>query len=191
MEEPNEIDMIDDQPMDERLGAFLTEDCSEGGSICDFSLAEYDEMLLVDTTTATTKHPDDFLSPHHDMRPRTPPPPTSKHDSCEAYIFFSPCLAEDSDEAEIFLSPCVPEDTFATQNPYQKAIDQLRASMKRSEETRRQILCNQILLPLPTALPDLPPTSIEFFTGSRSTLTAGLEQSRAMLFSYVQQSETL
>jgi hypothetical protein len=131
-----------------------------------------DELNWMDASDDLT---DDFLLVNDDQRSQTPPsiPPQDY-----------------SSDTDIFLSP-LQDKSLSPDNDYQRAIDQLRASMKRSEETRRQIICNQLLLQHSTPTPALLPSSLEFSTGSRSTLTVGLEQSRSMLMSYVQQTESL
>jgi hypothetical protein len=144
MNELNQIDLMDDEThMDKRLGAFLTEASlmtSEG----DFTPNKLDELNWMDASDDST---DDFLMlVNDDKRSQTPPsiPPQDY-----------------SSDTDIFLSP-LQDKSLSPDNDYQKAIDQLRASMKRSEE----IICNQLLLQQSTPTPELLPSSLEFCTGS-------------------------
>lgn len=101
------------------------------------------------------------------------------------------------------LSPCFRPSAHSAQfsdEKYNEALQKLAESMQRTEETRRQvILQRQILMPQPP----LPSTervdagrSISpgrssilnaFFSGSRCTLTNGLDQSRKQLSMYMTQ----
>jgi hypothetical protein len=69
-------------------------------------------------------------------------------------------------------------------------IDLLLESMKRSEETRQQIIRHQLFIQ-PDPLVDKPiASSKELLCGHGSKLTTSLEQSRSILMSYMQQLQT-
>lgn len=91
-----------------------------------------------------------------------------------------------------------------SQFKYNKALEKLALSMRRTEESRSQIMRQRELVDLrkesraraTTIAPPAPqrPSSPSsgsivsgFFTGSRTTLTSGLEQSRKQLRSYMNQ----
>lgn len=86
-------------------------------------------------------------------------------------------------------------DTIAStsDDPYKLALKQLALSMQRSELTRNEIIRQRRLAEAQASLPPTPAVSNanRFFTGSRATLTVGLEQSRRMLQAYMGQMKTL
>jgi hypothetical protein len=93
---------------------------------------------------------------------------------------------------DVFLSHApsiVSSESRDCDEEYLIAILRLRASMRHSEETRQHIRSQ--LFTRPSAPTNSFPNSMDFFAGSRSTLTTGLEHSRQMLMTYLQPMESL
>jgi hypothetical protein len=173
-QEMDQIDLMDCIPRDEELGDFLT----EVGPLANADDSEFGilgaDFMMVDML------PKNFMSTQKEDERATTPPPLLHTNGCDS-------------SADMFLSPSAStaSDLQDLENQYKKAIEQLRVSMKRSQETRQQIIQNQLIMQTSAPVAKLFSDSTEFFAGSRSTLTASLEQSRSMLMSYTHQMETL
>lgn len=177
LQELDRINLMDCISKDDELGDFFTE-IGQLANAEDSALGMLnDDFMVVDNL------PMDFISTHDDDdQPKSPPP-------------FSHSRNDDDTTTDVFLSSSASaaSDIQDLENQYQLAVEQLRESMKRSQQTRQQIIRNQLFLQPSSGAPvvRMVSDSCEFFAGSRSTLTSGLEQSRSMLMSYMQQMEGL
>lgn len=171
-------------PGNEDIGDFLV-DCPTSNNEDDDN--DDDSLdLVTEDSLVVDMVPMDFLSApeeeEEDERPMTPRPSTLSD------IPYFP-----AEEDDVFLSPSTSIVSSCSQDSddeYLIGILRLRASMRRSEATRQHIRSQMFLRPSALVTKSFP-NSMDFFTGSRSTLTTGLEHSRQMLMTFLQPMDSL
>ena len=146
-------------------------------SILDFSASYLDVHELNQTSFDVTES--DLTKKNVREDRSRPPSPKRRRSSTDSIMDVSP--SHPSPHSRLSLEEL--------QLQYQRAMEQLAVSMRRTEMTRSEIVsyrkASETKAKLEAAQAYQLKNADPFLTGSRSTLTVGLEQSRRMLKSYM------